>query len=104
MSLWSGNPDPKPIVCGSPYRRGLAVSNICTTWRADFSASLLDTGLLALVDHRTAVLSNGCTQKGADMGRRTAKGHETPPIRLTRRGRIVVFCSLLSLTGGAVAL
>jgi LysM repeat protein len=38
------------------------------------------------------------------MGRRTAKGHETPPIRLTRRGRIVVFSFLLSLTGGAVAL
>jgi hypothetical protein len=38
------------------------------------------------------------------MGRRVANGRETAPIRLTRRGRIVVFCFLLALAGGSVAL
>ncbi|MFI5907364.1 LysM peptidoglycan-binding domain-containing protein [Dactylosporangium sp. NPDC051541] len=38
------------------------------------------------------------------MGRQGANGHEKPPIRLTRRGRVVVFCFLLALAGGLVAL
>jgi hypothetical protein len=38
------------------------------------------------------------------MGRRVVNGHETGPVRLTRRGRIVVFCFLLAVAGGLIAL
>ncbi|WP_432836360.1 LysM peptidoglycan-binding domain-containing protein [Dactylosporangium sp. CA-092794] len=38
------------------------------------------------------------------MGRWAANTHEKPPIRLTRRGRVVLFCLLLGLVGGLAAL
>ncbi|GAA3299471.1 LysM peptidoglycan-binding domain-containing protein [Dactylosporangium vinaceum] len=38
------------------------------------------------------------------MGRQAENGHERTPVRLTGRGRIVVFGFLLALTGGLVAL
>ncbi|MEV8512869.1 LysM peptidoglycan-binding domain-containing protein [Dactylosporangium sp. NPDC051484] len=38
------------------------------------------------------------------MGRKAANGHDAAPIRLTRRGRVVLFCFLLALAGGLVAL
>ncbi|MER7281404.1 LysM peptidoglycan-binding domain-containing protein [Dactylosporangium sp. NPDC000244] len=38
------------------------------------------------------------------MGRRAKNGHTSAPIRLTGRGRVVVFCFLLAVAGGLVAL
>ncbi|WP_432986980.1 LysM peptidoglycan-binding domain-containing protein [Dactylosporangium sp. CA-233914] len=68
-----------------------------------FFGESLDTGLPALIHNRTAVRSNACAEKGADMGRRAANERKAP-LRLTRRGRIVVFCFLLTFAGGLVAL
>jgi LysM repeat protein len=65
--------------------------------RRFFGASL-DTGLPALVHHRTTVLSNACAERAADMGNVRA------PIRLTRRGRAVLLGFLLVVVGGLAAL
>jgi LysM repeat protein len=67
--------------------------------RCFFGASL-DSGLLALVDHRTSVRSNGCTESRAQMRRHP----RNPPVRLTRRGRVVLFCLLLAVAGTLITL
>src|SRR4051794_38375292 len=59
-------------------------------------------GVWALVDHRTSVRSNFCSKREVTMAALTA----TPPnpIRLTRRGRLVVLVLLLAIATAVTAL
>jgi hypothetical protein len=66
------------------------------------AVGILDTRLSALVDHRTSVRSNFCFKREVTMAAMSMVPH--PPIRLTRRGRLVALLVLVLLAAGVVAL
>jgi hypothetical protein len=66
------------------------------------AVGILDTGLAALVHHRTSVRSNFCFKREVTMAAMSTAPH--PSLRLTRRGRLVVRLVLALLAAGVVAL
>src|SRR5262245_15622605 len=63
---------------------------------------VLDTGLAALVHHRTSVRSNLCFKREVAMATMSTTPH--PSVHLTRRGRLVILLALVLLAAGVVAL
>jgi LysM repeat protein len=64
---------------------------------------MLDIAHRALIHHRTSVRSNDCSTLGVEMA---AVGvvPQAGPVRLTRRGRIVILAALLVIAGVPVVL